>query len=86
MAEASKRGWHCEECGKKFHSQQAAERAAFGDNGCPNFVVVKKLAALLKLQLCPHCRCIVGKPKNHQEDCDCDEARDLIAEVERAAV
>src|SRR6266404_67524 len=26
----------CMECGKKFYSAAAAERAAFGDNGCPS--------------------------------------------------
>lgn len=25
----------CLECGKKFHSVKAAEKAAFGDAGCP---------------------------------------------------
>ncbi len=25
----------CNECGKKFKTVKAAERAAFGDNGCP---------------------------------------------------
>lgn len=28
-------GWQCLECGKKFASAAAAEKAAFGDNGCP---------------------------------------------------
>ena len=27
--------WRCQECGKKFKSAGAAQRAAFGDNGCP---------------------------------------------------
>lgn len=25
----------CMECGKKFYTVAAAERASFGDNGCP---------------------------------------------------
>lgn len=25
----------CQECGKKFYSAASADRAAFGDNGCP---------------------------------------------------
>lgn len=25
----------CMECGKKFYSAKAAEKASFGDNGCP---------------------------------------------------
>lgn len=25
----------CFECGKKFYTAKAAEKAAFGDNGCP---------------------------------------------------
>ena len=27
--------FECLECGKKFYTVQAAERAAFGDHGCP---------------------------------------------------
>ena len=27
--------WTCLECGKRFRSVRAAEKAAFGDNGCP---------------------------------------------------
>lgn len=25
----------CQECGKKFYTAESANRAAFGDNGCP---------------------------------------------------
>lgn len=25
----------CQECGKKFYTAAAAERASFGDHGCP---------------------------------------------------
>lgn len=25
----------CQECGKKFYTTAAAERASFGDHGCP---------------------------------------------------
>lgn len=27
--------FQCQECGRKFYSTTAAERASFGDNGCP---------------------------------------------------
>jgi len=27
--------WRCQECGRKFRSVRAAQRAAFGDEGCP---------------------------------------------------
>lgn len=27
--------WACQECGHIFRTTKAAERAAFGDNGCP---------------------------------------------------
>jgi rRNA maturation endonuclease Nob1 len=27
--------WRCQECGHRFPSAAAAERAAFGDDGCP---------------------------------------------------
>jgi hypothetical protein len=27
--------WTCLECGKRFRSVRAAEKAAFGENGCP---------------------------------------------------
>ncbi len=28
-------GFACQECGHKFRTIKAAEKAAFGDNGCP---------------------------------------------------
>ena len=28
-------GFECMDCGKKFRTVRAAERAAFGDRGCP---------------------------------------------------
>ena len=31
----SSSGFKCQECGHKFRTVKAAERAAFGDNGCP---------------------------------------------------
>lgn len=27
--------WKCMECGRKFRTAKAAQRAAFGDRGCP---------------------------------------------------
>ena len=27
--------WRCQECGYKFRNASAAEKAAFGDDGCP---------------------------------------------------
>jgi hypothetical protein len=27
--------YECQECGKKFYTEKAAERASFGDRGCP---------------------------------------------------
>lgn len=27
--------FECQECGKKFYTEKAAERASFGDHGCP---------------------------------------------------
>jgi hypothetical protein len=40
MSSAEKRSrrvpqFECQECGKLFYSAAAAERAAFGDEGCP---------------------------------------------------
>jgi len=28
-------GFYCQECGHKFKTLKAAEKAAFGDSGCP---------------------------------------------------
>jgi len=28
-------GFQCQECGRKFRTVKAAEKAAFGDRGCP---------------------------------------------------
>lgn len=27
--------FQCQECGRKFYTVKAAEKAAYGDNGCP---------------------------------------------------
>ena len=27
--------WRCQECGRKFKTARAAERASFSDRGCP---------------------------------------------------
>ena len=27
--------WRCQECGRKFKTARAAERATFSDDGCP---------------------------------------------------
>ena len=35
MKEPKQPLFQCLECGKKFYSVGAAERASFGDNGCP---------------------------------------------------
>lgn len=35
MPKTNEMAWHCQECGRKFRTAKAAERAAMGDDGCP---------------------------------------------------